>query len=197
MNTKKVLLTIALCLMIAWVIMPISCAEEKATETPTSTDFKTYSNYGFSFEYPRGFTINEMGMLQSEANDASGLVQAMRGDEELLQVLWMGMTKDFWELGGGLSVALEDSFAGLAMDETIVSIERGEIVETTKEGYQMLYQDYFATVTVGDNFGGIIACFYCDKAERLYQLITGHTESTTKQDRLTYFQRFSDSLICH
>jgi tetratricopeptide (TPR) repeat protein len=33
MKRKEALLTIALCLLIAWVIMPISCAEEKATDT--------------------------------------------------------------------------------------------------------------------------------------------------------------------
>ncbi len=63
--------------------------EETATPTPIAALSKDYSNYGFGFDYPDGFSVTEMGMFDSEANDNSGVVQVgIENDEfQMFQVM--------------------------------------------------------------------------------------------------------------
>ena len=59
MKTKKAISLGVIPLLIASFMLLIGCAQE----VTTSTGFKTYSKYGFSFEYPKKSSIYEMGML--------------------------------------------------------------------------------------------------------------------------------------
>ena len=87
MKTKKAILLVVIPLLIASFMLATGCAQE----VTTSTGFRAYSKYGFSFEYPKTYSVTEMGMLQSEADEASGAVQAALGYEEMLQVIWLGI----------------------------------------------------------------------------------------------------------
>jgi len=197
MKTKKAIFLGVTLLVMASLMLPVGCAEEAAAPTPTSTEFKTFSKYGFSFEYPRGYSISEMGLLESVATDSSGIVQALRGDYEVYQVAWMGIVEDTWEFTGDLQTTLEDAFWGMEQAEMTASLDRGELVETTKVGHQMLYQYYTLTYTTDVEGYGIQGVFYCNKSERFFQLTTIHNAISAKQDILEDFQRFLDSLVCH
>jgi len=197
MKTKKaVFLGVAL-LMMASLMLPLGCAKKAEPEAPTPTEFKTYSKYGFSFEYPKGYSIAEWGLLQSEATDNSGIVQALKGDYELYQVTWLGMVEDTWEVAGDLQTSLEDSFGGIEQTEVVASLDKGELVETTKAGHQMLYQYYTVTYTEGGKGYGIVGVFYCNKSEKFFQLATIHSAISATQDILEDFQRYLDSFVCH
>jgi len=197
MKTKKaIFLGVALLLMISF-MFPVGCTEEAVT--PASTEFKTYSKYGFSFEYPKTFSVTEMGLLENEAKESSGIVQVgVENDEiQMFQIAWMKMMPSVWELDDDLQGSLEDSFAGMETTEGISSFEIGELVESTKAGHQMIYQYYTMTSTEGDKVYGIVSVFYCDKSQNFLQLMTISNTISSKQDVLEDFQNYLDSFVCH
>ena len=101
-----------------------------------------------------------------------------------------------WEDTTDLQIGLEDSLAGME-GEGIETVQRGELVLATKAGHQIIYQDYVATDTEGGRFYGVIAVFYCDESQNLFQLMTGNYASSAKQDILGQFEHFLNFFICH
>ena len=188
------------------IILPILLTTKpwERTPTPSPTQFETYSKYGFSFEYPKNFSVTEMGVLESEANDTSGLVLAgvENGEIEYFQVAWVKMMPAVIELGpgglaGNLKASLEDGFAAMEATEGIASVEEGELVETTKAGHLMFYQYYSATFTEGHRAYGISSGFYCDETLKLFGLITMNDTISANEDVLEDFQNYLDSFVCH
>ena len=196
MSKKKLAAIIIACTIAIIVIVVI------ATRPPTQ--FNTYSKYGFSFEYPKAFSVAEMGMFESEANDSSGMVQAWVENEEieLFQVGWIKMMPDMIEIGpggleGNLKDSLEDGFAAMESSEGVASVEEGELVEATKAGHLMFYQYYTATSTEGDKMYGIASCFYCDESLKVFSLMTIIATTSVEEDILENFQNCFDSFVCH
>ena len=207
-SKKKLVGIIAGCIIAIIIITAI--ATNIPTPTPTPTQFNTYSKYGFSFEYPKTFSITEVGMLESAANDSSGIVQAwvenVENEElELFQVSWITIRPDVIEIGmggleGNLKNSLEDGFAAMESTEGIVSVEKGELVEATIAGHLMFYQYYTSNFAEGDTVHtvyGIAACFYCDKIQKLFSLMTMNNTISAKEDVLTDFQNHLGSFVCH
>ena len=194
MKTKKaVFLGVAILMMVS-LMLPLGCTTD--TDTETTTEFKTYSGFGFSFDYPRGYSITEMGLLESEATDSSGSISAAKGDNRLYQVAWMSMIENVWEIGGGLQFQIDNFFFGMEMTGE-VRVDKGELVESVKAGHEMVYQFYSMTYNEIDKAYGIIGVFYCDRSEKCFILVTGHTDISAKQDVLEDYQRFLDSFVCH
>ncbi len=171
----------------------------------TESQFKTYSKYGFSFQYPKTFSeVMEIGMLESEANDISGMVNVWVENEEveLFQVGWMTVFPDEIEGGpggleGNLKDNLEGGFAVLESSEEIASVKKGELIEATKTGHLVFYQYYTTTSTEGDKMYGVASCFYCDMSLRLFSLLTMNNTTSTEEDGLGDFQNYLDSFVCH
>jgi len=174
------------------------------TATFTQSQFKTYSKYGFSFQYPKTFSdVMEMGMLESEANDSSGMVHVWVENEEveLFQVGWMTISPNEIESGpggleGNLKDSLEGGFAVLESSEEIASVEKGELIEAAKAGHLVFYQYYTTTSTEGDKMYGVSSCFYCDTSLRLFSLLTMNNTTSTEEDGLGDFQNYLDSFVC-
>ena len=168
---------------------------EATEEAAPATGSRTYSKYGFSFEYPKHFLVSEIGVFGSEANDNSGLVQVGIENEEgqCFQVVWVKTVQLLFSLEGSLS----GGFSSLESNEDVVSVERGELVETTKSGHQMLYQYYVTTSTGGDKLYGIAAAFYCDKSQKGFVLFTMNDTISGEQEALEDFQNYLDSFVCH
>ncbi len=202
-KSKKKLVGIIVACIVA-VIVIVVIATRPPTPAPTPTQFNTYSKYGFSFEYPNTFSVTEMGILESQANDTSGLVMAgvENGELEYFQVVWVKAMPDVMELGpgglaGSLKASLEDGFAGMETSEGITSVEEGELVETTKAGHLMFCQYYSVTSTEGPRAYGIVSCFYCDESLKLFGLMTMNDTISANEDVLEDFQNYLDSFVCH
>ena len=170
-----------------------------ATPTPTPTEFKTYSKYGLSFEYPKRFSVTEMGVLENEASDNSGIVQVgIENDEvQIFQTMWIQIVQATWEIAGDLEMMLDGGFEALETAEGTVGVVRGELVDTTKAGHQMLYQYYTCTITGGERLYGIQALFYCDESQKVFQLLTINNTISATQDVLQDFENYLDSFVCH
>ena len=197
MKTKKTMFLGVTFLLAVSLILPLACAE--GVPTPTPAEFKTFSKYGFSFEYPKKFSVTEMGLFENEATDNSGIVQVgVANDEvELFQTTWLQMIPSTWEIGGDLGTTIEDSFAGAESSEGVASLDRGELIDTTKAGHQLLYQYFTVTSTEGDKIYGIAGAFYCDRSQKVFHLMTMNTTISAKPDVLEDFQNYLDSFVCH
>lgn len=157
------------------------------------TEFRTYSRYGFSFQYPKEFTLTEMGLFEVTANDQSGMVDCALSNEEYqsFTVSWVKTVQ--YSLEGGLAGGI----AGMEQTEDIASVETGEIVEATHAGHRLLYQFFAATATTGERACGIQAALYCDRTEKIFTLMTFNTTITTEEEALVDFQNCLDSFVCH
>jgi len=174
-----------------------AATEATVTPTPIAALSKDYSNYGFGFDYPDGFSVTEMGMLDSEANDNSGIVQVgIENDEiQMCQVMWFNVTLSTWKMMGDLQTMLNASFEGMKV-EGVESVDIGELVETTKAGHEMVYQ-YYNMTPVGIKAYGIVAIFHCDESQRCYQIMTINTTISAKEDVLKDFMNYLNSFVCH
>lgn len=189
-GVKKISITEKLTLVSIALMVVSSCGKKREIETPT--EFKTFSKYGFSFKYPKAFSVTEIGLFENEANNRSGMVRIEVENEEIecFQVSWIKTVQYSLEEG------LEGGLRGMKV-EGIASIERGERVEATKAGHRTLYQYYTATSTEGDKIYGIVGVLYCDKSQKAFGLITINNTISTKQDVLEDFQNYLDSFVCH
>lgn len=193
--TIKKLIMIGIVVLVSTALIAVSgCAKQEATRE----GYKTYSNYGFSFEYPKSFLLFEQGVLESKANDTSGMVAAGVENEELkgVGVIWFKVQESLVDQVT-LEAGMEGGFQGLAGGEDVVSVERGELVETTKAGHRMLYQYYALTTTEGDKTFGIYGSWYCDKDQKVYILSTENSTISSKKDVLRDFQSYLDCFVCH
>ena len=154
---------------------------------------KTYSKYGFSFEYPKDFPVSESGLMENEASDNSGMVQVgvENGEVEFFQVGWINTL--LFDLESGL----EGGFVALEGEEDVASLDRGEVVEGDKAGHRMLYQYFTATATDGDEARGIGSVLYCDKSQKAFTLLTINNTIGADQDVLKDFETCLDSFACH
>ena len=169
----------------------VGCGEQ--AKTPKPTELKTFSNYGFSFDYPTHFAMLEMGLMDSEPNDDSGMIQVMEENEKDVRLFQASYIRTAtWDLES----SLEGGFEGLEGAEGVASIEAGEIVEATKEEYPMLYQYYNFTDTEDVRFYGIMSVFYCEKNQKLFALITMNSTISAKKDIIEDFQTYLDSFVC-
>jgi len=194
MTIRKIIMTGMLVLVSTSLIAVSGCAAEETTRE----GYKTYSRYGFSFEYPQSFLLFEEGLLESAANDTSGLVYAGVENEEVKYIFvgWLKFSEQLVEFMD-LETSIEDGLQGIEGGEGIVSVERGELVETTKAGHRMLYRYYNVTTTEGDRASGIFGVWYCDKVQKFYTLYTLNTTISSKGDVLADYQSYLDYFVGH
>lgn len=188
---KKLIMIGTLVLVSTALIAVSGCAKQEVTRE----GYKTYSNYGFSFEYPQSFLLFEQGLLEAQANDTSGVVAAGVENEEVKQVAvsWGKAQERVVDLEAGI----EGGFQEMTSVEGVVSVEQGELVETTKAGHRMLYQYYSVTETRGDKLFGISGIWYCDKDQKLYCIVTANNTISSKEDVLRDYQSYLDYFVCH
>ena len=207
MTVKKMSIMAILILVSIAPLAMIGCGGEtqtSASDEPAGPEMNTFSKYGFSFEYPQDYLVWQDGLLEDDANANSGMVQVVPEERgfPLYAVSWVKTWQ--WGLEGGL----EAGFAGIENWEGIESVEKGELVETTKLGHQMLYetghhmlyQYYTATTkTQGETIYGIVAAFYCDNTQKAFGLVTMQksTAEVSSQKALDNFRDFLDYFACH
>ena len=152
------------------------------SQLTTKSGYAKFSVYGFSFEYPQVMRLSMEGVIETEANEYSGLVMARKFNEtDVLVVLWVNTTYP-----RDLDVALEDGF-GIA-----TNITRGQRVTSTTNGHEIKYQDYAMTIDDTTNYG-VMAIWNCDINRMVYSI----SYLYAGEDVLSPFQQYLDSFVCH
>lgn len=151
-------------------------------------ELATYSNYGFSFQYPENYTV-----VERDANESSGTIRVgVENDKADFFNVWYVKTGPQWNIEG----ALEHRFSSMEEVEWVESLYRGELVETTKAGHRMVYQYYTVTHPAGKDYG-VVGAFYCDKSGKGFELATLTNTVNSEEEALEHFQRYIDSFVCH
>lgn len=181
---RKTLVAILLILAVAAVAVFTWWYTQRAPER--------YSKYGFSFEYPKGMLISELGHLENTtATSSSGiLLGELSNDElELIKVGWLST-----ESAPDLEISLNDSF--LSLEAEGLEVDRGQLVNSTKvNGHEMIYQYFDGTIAEALTFHGISGVWYCDINNKNYDFVVMYSGS--EQDVLSKFQQYIASFICH
>lgn len=153
----------------------------------------TFSKYGFAFEYPQNFSVTEQGLFQNEADDNSGVVAVgvENGEAMVFVVSWVTTVT----LIGNLEDSLEGGFEGLEAGGDL-RVERGELIETERDGQRMISQFFAATASDGQEAHGILAAFYCEDSQKLFGFNTLNTTISSNEDVLQDFQGFLDTFVC-
>ena len=202
--------TLGIIILIGVVLISITgCGSKAQTESTagvaSAQEMRTFSKYGFSFQCPKEYLVWQDGLLDEEATEQSGLVQVAPEEDEfpLFAVSWIRT----WQYG--LEGGLVAGYDGVKNWEGIGTVTRGQIVETSKTGPRMLYQQghrtlyqyYIAlTETQGEVVYGILCTFYCPDTQRAFSLVTmpkTNAGNASQQQALDVFDGYINSFICH
>ena len=161
-------------------------------ETEPAQDLATYDKHGFSFEYPAGFSVEEVGVLDTEANDESGVVQVNFEDDDIqiFQVVWMQSQE--WSEEGSIAGAV----SSMENSEDVVSFETGELLETNLNGDRLVYQTYSISASDGESVAGIVASSYCDAGGLGLGFMTMNSTLSEHQEVLDDFMEYLDTFDC-
>lgn len=187
--------------------IPVACTKPAVTPAPTTEpesaqNVNSYSNWDFSFEYPKEFVLSEMGLFENEANDNSGLIMISHetADEfDFYAITWWKIVKSAYEGSGGMEICQNQIEGFLTEDPTsaLTNIP-GEIVKETKSGHDVIYQYYTVSdLNTGEEADAIAASFYCDYNEYIYGIDSFSTQSDTEEEALGFFKVLFDSFKCH
>lgn len=197
---------LAIALIPLWILALVVGGCGGGEEAEDATDYRTYSRFGFSFDYHKSLSITESGILSSQANEVSGQAIALRETAEtveLYSVGWMEFRPDIWEeldidqQKQALRAELESALMGFVW-AGLTDLQTGEIKETTKEGHLMLYHSFSVLdPEEGEEYYGAIGALYCDKNQKEFMIATLDSTHAGEQSALGTFMTFLDSFVCH
>jgi hypothetical protein len=149
-------------------------------------ELESFSNYGFSFKYPK-----DMGISEENATEDFGMLvgEVGRNEElEFIKVSWLTL-----EFNPGLEVFLNVSFYGLESEGFI--IQGGQIKNyTTAKGYEMLYQSFSGTDAQEIPLEGVSGVWYCSTSQRSFEFVLVFVQSG--QDVNSKFLQYVNSFTC-
>jgi len=127
-------------------------------------EYETYSRFGLSFEYPEGMEIWEQGMGGTGiATITAGIIQGdlvTNNIPEIIGAIWFP-----YESQPPLEDILDMAFTQLGEGNIVEN--RGALVSTSKDGYEMLRQ-IFVMSEGGPHIAGVAGTWYDTVAERVY-----------------------------
>jgi hypothetical protein len=148
--------------------------------------YNTYSNHGFSFQYPKTWTISEHGLLDNSADSNSGLVtaQSTTSQNDLVLVGWNHSVNTI-DPSTVLTPAINGFQKGSGGTNLVIG-QQG--TTTTTAGYSVLYQPFSITVS-GTTVNAVWSAWYSTHGQRLYQL----SVVTSGPDAMTSFNTYLSS----
>ncbi len=161
-----------------------------------------YDKHGFSMDYPLNMNFNEMGLSGSKASDASGSIQLARQDETLTQygLFWMGpeMLATYLEPTPEGSLNMVFGIAGL--EGTSIS-SRDELISSTKDGHELVYQTIMIEEP-GVSIPAIIGAWYCEALGRFMILYLFYVPDFDQIEVLSpavepMWLGLVESVVCH
>jgi hypothetical protein len=162
------------------------------TDLPLEAQRKTYAAYGFTFEYPGGFYLEDKPIPGRDTlSDVSGIVQIRSNTEpiEIVSVLW-----DEAEAGLDAQTLLEAYLVGLA--ETGAVAEPGESVGGEKDGHSMVLRISDLAIE-GGRLPSVSGAWTCDGANRAFAVTYLTTAEMTSTELQATFERHLEGLSCH
>ena len=179
------------------ILCPTGCARH--------TKMDAFADYGFSFEYPAGYTVDERGNTEGEANSYSSgsmlLSKAAPGDSDFYYSLRWATTQDpeasQRESAPRAALGLSTSYLEESFETTGGSMQVGEIAEDSCSGHKMLHCYYKVVWSQGETVNGEIGVVYCSESQRWFELTTRSAHTENEAEALDFFNVFMSSFVCH
>jgi hypothetical protein len=150
-----------------------SAQQSTAPSSSSSLGYNEFDEFGFSFKYPQGMTVSIYPVIDSSANEDSGMI--MVGDEDDSSgyvVFWSTVTYP-----RDLEQSLEDGWAlvseGLGEDDWI---SPGLLEEVSLNGHDALVQ-YFGGVFEGEKGWGVEVVWNCDEVNTVFAFIVASDDN--------------------
>jgi CubicO group peptidase (beta-lactamase class C family) len=163
------------------------------TDLPPEATRHTYAEHGFTFDYPSGFSVQEVPLPGQDAvSAATGMVQ-FRFDTypfELIQAVWVQA-----EPGLDLEAYLA-GFAGSASQQAGVEYTVGTSRVSTKGEHEAVHQS-FDFGQQGFRLKGVTVAWYCTESQRVYILSYETNPEVSDPDLTARLQEHLDSFGCH
>jgi hypothetical protein len=158
--------------------------QEGAYITP---GYNKYSLYDFSFEFPQGWTV--YFMEEVAPTEDMGMVNIYSAFERgQFQLIWSSPPEE--QLPLNLTEGLDSNFDYVSW--YCDDVDRGNIVSTTINDHELIYQDYTGT-EYDEPVSGAVALWYCDVSENGFLII----HMTHEQDGLQSILQFIETFTCH
>jgi hypothetical protein len=191
-KSRKMIIAIVLIVVIAggiafgFVYSQTGLFRSQAASQPAA-GYNMYSNYGFSFQYLKTWTITERGLQNNVADANSGIVsaQAPNGQQDFVFVAW---TRSVYYVNG--SSVLPSAVNGFQSGSHGSGLAMGqESTATTRAGYRVYLLPFSVTVS-GTQISGVWSAWYSTQGQRLYQLssiASGNSASSMYDTSLASF----------
>ncbi len=163
------------------------------TDLTDKRSLKEFSRYGFSFTYPAGYFLKEIGLLEQHPNDASGEI---KGGKDNKQGLTFNMFSIAWikTVRFDLEAALNKGLKETLKTPLARNYQAGRVMDTEKAGHRLLYQSFSVTSSKGERFSGIVGTFHCTRRDKAFIIMSGGISGQViRKD----FNRLVDSMLCH
>jgi CubicO group peptidase (beta-lactamase class C family) len=163
------------------------------TDLPPEATHQTYANYGFTFEYPSGFSVLEIPFPGRETlSSEAGLVQfqLLSYPFELVEAVW---------LQTGPDPDLEAHLAGFVeagSQQAGVELTVGESRAFTKGDHEAIHQS-FDFRQQGVQLRGATVAWYCTESQRVFILSYATNPEVSDSDMEARLQEHLDAFDCH
>jgi CubicO group peptidase (beta-lactamase class C family) len=163
------------------------------TDLAPETMRHTYAKYGFTFEVPRGFSVQEMPLPGHDAiSRDTGLVQfqSFSYPFELVEAVWL-QAEPNPDLEAYLAAFVQD-----ASQQPGVEFTTGELQMSTKGEHRAIYQP-FDFAQQGVRLRGVTVAWYCTESQRVFFLSYATNPEVSDQDLTARLQTHLDAFESH
>jgi CubicO group peptidase (beta-lactamase class C family) len=163
------------------------------TDLPPTARHRTYANHGFAFDYPRGFSVQEMPLPGRDTiSSEAGVVQfqLFAYPFELMEAVWVRTEPD---------PDLEAQLAGFseaASQQEGVEFTVGQTRAFAKGEQEALYQP-FDFQQQGIRLKGASVAWYCPESQRVVIFSYATNAEVSDSDVAARLQEYLDLLDCH
>jgi hypothetical protein len=163
------------------------------TDLPPEATHQTYASYDFTFDYPMGFSTQEMPFPGRETvSSEAGIVQFQLFSYpfELVEAIWL-QTEPDPDLEAHLAGFVESASQQAGVEFTV-----GEIQAFAKGDHEALYQS-FDFKQQEFRLKGATVAWYCPESQRVFIFSYATNPEVSDQDLTTRLQEHLDSFDCH
>jgi hypothetical protein len=170
---------------------PTQTASPTPTPTQTQIQWKTYSNYGFSFNYPEGMIIVLSGLNGQDANWNGGIV-SVRNQHDVITIVWAKTNGQ----PTNLDEVYLNEFKKLQNNPDYTDVSFGNIEKKSHLGHTVsTISAVYKFAASNQLYSAQASWWYCPQSDRSYYIsIDTQNDSIYAKDTLA---AYLDSFICH
>ena len=194
---KSNFLTLGVLILIIAVLPHVWTEAPSTIQVGVNTPTTLYSNYGFSFNYPRQFTITESGyangIAQGSPSDSVGEVKvADVSGSQAFEIAWAQPSQNAWSDSESETV-INTTFTTMANSKNLKNFTKGTLSTATLYGNSMVIQSY-SELYGNQTIWGVFGVCFLNENDKVYSFTSVSDNDLTEQSALSYFHYYVDSL---